>query len=132
VERVLGGKPLSDDHQELFQRIWKWLVVKGVTTKENPQVVSDADNYHIDGLIGINENHRDASFPLGAVMLEETLHYVLTSDDPHTSADYSPEFLHGILRIIAGQLAGAQKVAKREFQSMLIRYLWGLIESDSC
>jgi hypothetical protein len=128
VERVLGLEPLSEENQKTFDKIWKWFVDQGLTNKEKPQVTSDCASYHLDGLIGIEEGHRKESFPLEVVMLEEVLHYVLTSDDPKTSADFSPEFLQGILRIIERQLADEPHEAKREFQSMLIRCLWERIE----
>ena len=128
MEQVLGTKPLSEENQKLFDEIWNWFVDKGLTGKEQPQVASDGGNYHFDGLIGINESHKNEAFPLGAVMLEETLHYVLTGDDPRTSEDFSPEFLQGVVRIIGQEIADEPYATKREFQSMLIRYLWERIE----
>jgi hypothetical protein len=133
LERVLGLKPLSEENQIIFQRMWKWFIDRGLTDKEEPQVACSKEiSYHLDGLIGIDESQGNEAFPLAGVMLEETLHYVLTSDDPKTSADFSPEFLQGILRIITGRLDGQPEKVKREFQSILIRYLWELIERRPC
>ncbi len=133
LEQVIGLPPLSEENQKAFQRIWRWFVDNHLTSKPQPQVTSGGDtSYHLNGLIGINENHRNEIFPLPAVILEETLHWVLSSDDPKTSADFSHEFLQGIRRFIAVPLDGRPEECTREFQSMLIRTLWEQIERDSC
>ena len=91
----------------------------------------DDGNYHLDGLIVINESHEDKEFPLGAVMLEELLHYVAISDRPESSADFSLEFLQFVLGLIVNELEKGPHSQKRAFQSMLIGHLWKLIEADT-
>lgn len=99
-----------------------------------PQVASDGSYcLHEENLIGINENHADENFPLGAVMLEEILHFVTHSDNEKTSADYSPEFLTSIFQLILERLAHWKTSTKRsgkDFQSVLIKTLWEVIEAD--
>jgi hypothetical protein len=130
VERIVNLSPLSEDNQKVFQRIWNWLIDNKITDKEEPQIGVDEGSYHDDGLIGIDESHENKEFPLGAVMLEEVLHYVATSDRPESSSDFSPEFLGFALRLILKGLEGRSYEDKRAFQSMIVAWLWKLIEAD--
>jgi hypothetical protein len=123
--------PLSGPNISLFWKLWEWLKLHSGTTREPPKVTSDSGNYHDEGLIGIDESSGDANYPLGGIMLEELLHYITTTTNPESSADYSPEFLRSIDCIIFRALATRERDQKRAFQSMLIRYLWELIESEN-
>jgi hypothetical protein len=131
MEQILGGE-LGDENQRIFDRIWQWFIDNRITEKEHPQVMSDPNSsYHVEGIIGIKESHGNEDFPLGAVMLEEILHYVTSSDDEESSADYSPKFLDFIFRLIINQLGSNERNRKRDgqdFQSMLIRCLWKIIQ----
>ncbi len=134
MENVLGGARLGEENQKLFDAIWKWFIENRITSKEQPQVMSDpGGSYHVEGMIGIKEAHDNKEFPLGAVMLEEILHYVASSDNEASSADYSPEFLEFIFRLIVSTLGRGEINGKRDgrdFQSALIRCLWKIIEAD--
>jgi hypothetical protein len=129
MERIVNCDPLSEETEKLFRCIWKWLVDNQITNQEPPQVTSDPINYHLHGLIGIDERHRNGAFPLGAVMLEELLHYVTSSDKTESSADFSLDFLQWILKVIVNKLKSTNR--EREFQSLLIGYLWKLVESET-
>jgi hypothetical protein len=131
MDDIMNLTPLSPENDALFWKIWEWLSARGATKGELPQVTSDEFSYHVDGLIGIHEGHDKNDFPLGAVMLEELLHYATSSDDPKTSADFSPAFLHRILDLILGDLSGKPHEPKRAFQSILIVALWKLIEKGA-
>lgn len=125
-----GPAQLSPEVEALFWRIWNWLTDKKITDKPSPQVFgSDGCSAHAEGMIYINQKHQNVSFPLPAVILEEQLHYILSSDDPSTSADFAPLFLHRILDIILTERNSQTYEQKREFQSVLIGQLWKLVES---
>jgi len=137
MEHIHGMEQLAEANEKLFASIWKWFVDNRITDKEAPQVASDpVGSYHHDGLIAIKESHDDKNFPLGAVMLEEIVHYVTSSTNEQSSADYSPEFLAFILRLIRNNVTKpedrlpAKKRDGCDPQSVLINCLWKLIERE--
>jgi hypothetical protein len=128
VERIVNPTPLSGPNDAVFWKLWSWLKAYSRSDIERPQVTNDHGNYHIDGLIGIDESSGKASYPLGAIMLEELLHYIATTEDPQSSADFSPEFRQFITRIVSIALTTREVSHKRAFQCLLIRHLWELIK----
>ncbi len=136
METILGGDELGEENQKLFDVIWKWFVDNHITGKERPQVMNDpGGSYHTDGLICIKEAHDNKIFPIGAVLVEEILHYVTSSDNEESSADFSPVFLEFIFRLIVARLGAEKRTRKRDgtdFQSLLIGHLWEIIQLETC
>ncbi|MGE3637362.1 MAG: hypothetical protein AB7G28_02305 [Pirellulales bacterium] len=124
--------PLSECQRRLFDGIWSWFAQNKVTAMGEPYVVSSQHGSgHYEGKIEIDERDAKPTFPLGAIMLEEILHYVTSTDRSETSADFSAEYLQFILQQIVERLDARHVYEeKRAFQSVLIRELWQIIEKD--
>src|SRR5689334_11613543 len=119
---ICNADPLRPENDALFRSLWRWLAPRIRSAKAMPQVTALPEgtglSFHDNGLIGIDESQGCPAFPLGAVMLEELLHYATKSDRRDTSADFSPEFLQRILELIVAE--PRDRADNRAFQSLLI------------
>jgi hypothetical protein len=142
-----GDSPLNPQNQAICERIWAWFKIGKRTIRQRPEFTSNdgcGRCYCTEHGIGIDQRLGSPVHPLAAIMLEEILHWVTTSDDPQTSADFSPQFWDRIVGYVAdastpeeathwaadAMTAAAMDEAhhKRAFQSGLIHRLWQLID----
>jgi hypothetical protein len=129
----VNDEPLAEADQATFEVVWHWFRENGFTMKEMPYAVADEEACgHYDGKILLNRKEAKEHFPVGALLTEEVLHYITSSEDPSTSADFSQKYLQSILQIIVSRLnARNEHSEQRAFQSVLINELWKIIEKES-
>ena len=142
-----SGSKLTPENQEICERIWAWFKLGKHTTRGRPDFTSDDGRgicYCTEHGIRIDQQLGSPMQPLAALILEQILHWVTASDDPQTSADFSPQFWDRIIGYIAdastpeeathwaadAMTAAAMDdtLSKRAFQSGLIHRLWQLID----